>query len=351
MRNKNTINRGKELLVILFIVFSFVFYRPWGTNNHNKQQPTVYVIETKTEYGARIDYIDSKGQPCKAEGENYTSIEKYCDKDGRTVFQYYYSMGEPVAAVNGQYGMSYGYDEQGRITSIVYLNKEGNPANNSQGFAFSNRAYYSDGRLRYEYYRDADGNPARLGAGQYGTKYFRGIAFYSDINGWIKPNLAFFANQCQWFVIIVGILLCMAFSFTRQEWALPLFASYVLFMAYITLARRNETGNINIIPFWSYMQFFQNASIRYEILNNIWLFVPFGVAVHRFVKRKTWKESAAAPFFFSAAIEMTQLLFKVGLCEMDDVISNTVGGIIGFVIADMLDRWRLIICRYTKAEM
>lgn len=63
-----------------------------------------------------------------------------------------------------------------------------------------------------------------------------------------------------------------------------------------------------------------------EILNNIWLFIPLGAIMYRLYPK--WSVTLV-PFGISAAVEAMQYLLSVGLCELDDVISNGMGGIIG----------------------
>ena len=43
----------------------------------------------------------------------------------------------------------------------------------------------------------------------------------------------------------------------------------------------------------------------------------------------------------SAAIEISQYIFTLGLCELDDVICNTVGAVIGFAVMSLLDRKKI----------
>ena len=86
--------------------------------------------------------------------------------------------------------------------------------------------------------------------------------------------------------------------------------------------------------FWSYRQFF-SPTYYYgtEILQNMWLFVPFGAILYS-LTRKKW--IVVVPLLFSFAIELTQLIFGLGLFEFDDIISNSVGGLFGLLIACLL---------------
>ena len=39
-----------------------------------------------------------------------------------------------------------------------------------------------------------------------------------------------------------------------------------------------------------------------------------------------------AAFLLSMTIEVTQLIFRCGLCELDDMIDNTLGAIVGYAV-------------------
>ena len=66
-----------------------------------------------------------------------------------------------------------------------------------------------------------------------------------------------------------------------------------------------------------------------EILNNIGLFTPFGAIVYRLYPR--WRV-ALVSVVISVTVEAVQYLLSVGLCELDDVISNGLDGIAGVIV-------------------
>lgn len=95
-------------------------------------------------------------------------------------------------------------------------------------------------------------------------------------------------------------------------------------------------NSVNLIPFKTikdYIIYRNNLSdnIKYgNILGNIILFIPFGSIVPtllkgRFRALKTFLYS----FCFSLFIEIIQLFFRIGSFDVDDIILNTFGGLIG----------------------
>lgn len=84
--------------------------------------------------------------------------------------------------------------------------------------------------------------------------------------------------------------------------------------------------------FWSYKAWFAgNASLGREIVLNILLFVPFGFSM-ALITKKNWVVIVAA-LVLTAASEVVQLLFGLGLFEWDDIINNTLGAVIGVMMA------------------
>ena len=68
------------------------------------------------------------------------------------------------------------------------------------------------------------------------------------------------------------------------------------------------------------------------------MFVPFGfLPWMRFEKLDSIKVIVLLAFIFSLFIETSQLVFKVGLFELDDLFDNTLGTVIGYGIFYSLD--------------
>lgn len=68
-----------------------------------------------------------------------------------------------------------------------------------------------------------------------------------------------------------------------------------------------------------------------NLLGNILIFVPFGALLPCVTRKKIhWYQAICYSFLFSLFIECSQLFAKVGVFDVDDLILNTVGGLIGF---------------------
>ena len=116
-----------------------------------------------------------------------------------------------------------------------------------------------------------------------------------------------------------------------------LLALYIGGKLYQTLICR-EPGTeyqYNFNPFWSYQKFCIQAK---QILLNILLFIPFGVLLSSVLSCGNLIIAlfitAISGFVLSSLIEFCQLVFRLGLCEFDDVFDNTLGTVIetGFFV-------------------
>ena len=74
-------------------------------------------------------------------------------------------------------------------------------------------------------------------------------------------------------------------------------------------------------------------SVFLNLYGNIIAFVPFGMLL-RWARNKktTFWQAVLFSFLFTLAIEVSQYITKLGVFDIDDIIMNTLGGIIGYCI-------------------
>ena len=70
-----------------------------------------------------------------------------------------------------------------------------------------------------------------------------------------------------------------------------------------------------------------NKAEAVQYLLNILFFIPYGLL---FPWKDNWKRVFASALFLLLLIELSQFIFNLGWCEVDDVISNTLGAMIGW---------------------
>ena len=114
--------------------------------------------------------------------------------------------------------------------------------------------------------------------------------------------------------------------------ALSLIIPYLFLTLVATVIKRSPTveSRIMLEPFRTYRQYFTDEFIWFEIRANILLFIPIGFLLPMVIKKPIWLPPIIG-IGISVIIELIQLITHRGLCETDDVISNTIGFMIGFV--------------------
>lgn len=103
--------------------------------------------------------------------------------------------------------------------------------------------------------------------------------------------------------------------------------------------------NTNFIPFFSFYVLYTTPYISSLVLvpffknliGNLVLFLPWGIMLPLLGKRF---KSAKSFFLLTAcviiAVELLQLVFKVGICDVEDFILNMLGAAIGYIITRIL---------------
>lgn len=116
-----------------------------------------------------------------------------------------------------------------------------------------------------------------------------------------------------------------------------MFIVSVLGILYITLVRKGtQTREIYLLPFHIFSEAASETDFYRSLLMNIFLFVPFGIFAPFSLPDglKTGRKILIAVFaavVLSVIVEAVQYFFCLGRCETDDVLSNTVGAVIGSV--------------------
>jgi glycopeptide antibiotics resistance protein len=110
-----------------------------------------------------------------------------------------------------------------------------------------------------------------------------------------------------------------------------LLLGYVFLVLCSTILFRDSTPDMKcyLLPFGSLSRL-DNRTLAQNLLNII-LFIPIGFLVGGAFKRKHLLKAIGVGWVLSLSIEIVQLITGRGVCNIDDVIHNTMGCIIGFV--------------------
>jgi len=76
----------------------------------------------------------------------------------------------------------------------------------------------------------------------------------------------------------------------------------------------------------------------YNVFGNIVLFVPAGVYAALFGRSKGLVVNMLYIFLISLSIELIQLVFGLGVCDIDDILLNCLGGLTGILLYRLLQK-------------
>lgn len=125
-----------------------------------------------------------------------------------------------------------------------------------------------------------------------------------------------------------------------------LFAVYLILLCYfLFIAERmgrsfaERAYHYNLMPFkeirrfWTYRDTLGFWSVVLNLVGNVVAFIPFGIMLPRLFPRcRKFLLTMLFSFEFSLCVELIQLVGKVGSFDVDDILLNTLGGVLGFLI-------------------
>lgn len=139
------------------------------------------------------------------------------------------------------------------------------------------------------------------------------------------------------FATVCGIIIVLSYTFKSRKyfirnaaWCLLIGYVFLITCATILFRETSETIRYSMYPFWGYTQLY-NKLIAQSILN-VGMFVPIGYLLGVVIKQLDFIKILGIGCLLSLTIEITQLLSRRGVCNIDDVIHNTLGCIIGYGI-------------------
>lgn len=152
-------------------------------------------------------------------------------------------------------------------------------------------------------------------------------------------------------LIILIALVILGRKLTNTKYEKPLnvilFICYFVTLIYITFIRGGRSGISGVsirfpLPFLQAIISLHYGMIANRSVLNVLLFVPFGFLFPRIIENfsKTigkskpvkWQLVVICGFTVSLLIEISQLVFKFGIFELDDLIKNTMGSFIGYYL-------------------
>ena len=123
-----------------------------------------------------------------------------------------------------------------------------------------------------------------------------------------------------------------------------LFVLYIIFVFYFLLISEiyGRTGEMQeyhynlvlfkeIKRFWNYRKQLGIFATATNLLGNVLIFLPFGFFMAMASKYRSFLSTLVYSFALSLTVEISQLFMKVGCFDVDDLLLNTIGGMLGFI--------------------
>lgn len=159
------------------------------------------------------------------------------------------------------------------------------------------------------------------------------IKYFDDIN----KNVPYSVFEDLAIVFCIGTVIILAICGVKKGLLYLsglLLAEYVflLFCTTIVYRRFNKELGYELHPFWSYGR----DDLIAENVMNVVVFVPVGLLLGCAFKGMTWWKVMMIGMCVSGAIETMQFVYKRGFAEVDDVMHNTLGCLIGYCIYSLI---------------
>lgn len=152
---------------------------------------------------------------------------------------------------------------------------------------------------------------------------------------WSVREIIFFVIL---FLILIGVLLKLL---KRKKLSRIQFLGWIALYIFLSIifastifTRATKERHYELYPFcsWKEMIINQNSGCLEGIILNIILFLPIGGILPMLSKKIGWKHATLIGFTISAVIELSQLTLCRGWFSWDDLIHNTLGCVIGYLV-------------------
>ena len=122
------------------------------------------------------------------------------------------------------------------------------------------------------------------------------------------------------------------------------FKNLMIHLGHLRFRVTQQSGQTNLIPFKTIASYLRgDHGWLFGVVNlvgNVALFAPIGFLVPFAVPNLTWRGSLALAAAVGLAFEGLELAFQAGEFDVDDLILNALGVMVGFAFAQSSLRWR-----------
>lgn len=154
----------------------------------------------------------------------------------------------------------------------------------------------------------------------------------------IKKEHKSLVLMCTWVLFIIYMIALVYFLFFSEQMG----------------RKTSDVYKYSLVPFKEIKRYLQYkdqlgmGSVILNIVGNVVAFAPFGFVLPIITKYRKCYKVLLLSLEFSLVVEIIQLVSKVGSFDVDDLILNTIGGVIGYVSYKIL--YRLIVWEEPNGE-
>ncbi len=142
-------------------------------------------------------------------------------------------------------------------------------------------------------------------------------------------------------IIAISLIICcivmvlyrykINYPYFLRQTSFCLFCGYFFFVLCTTIFYREETfeKRYQLYPLWSYTVLYER--LLAQLILNVLMFIPIGFFVGGALKKKRILDVIGIGLALSFFIELTQLITTRGVFNVDDIIHNVLGCIIGYL--------------------
>ena len=150
---------------------------------------------------------------------------------------------------------------------------------------------------------------------------------------------------------------------TRNRWLGLLL--FVLYLSLLFFSEMQERGVLvkpdytyNLVPFREIRRYLLHGrqigffGVLLNLWGNILGFLPLGFILPIFSRRcrRHWYNTVISAYLLSFSIEAAQLLLRAGSCDVDDLILNSFGAFLGYLLFQLVQRLRELRRLWTSRE-
>ena len=162
---------------------------------------------------------------------------------------------------------------------------------------------------------------------------------------YVQPMNQVYFEAVSMFIIWTALMFLLRGKARRIVAGAGFVLAFALIIVFTVFGRKaGEKGELRLIPFITFQMGKRNPEFYRALFMNFLLFMPFGLSLPFALPQKAKLKplvTIVSGFALSVFVEAVQYFAKIGECETDDVLMNTLGvaaGVMSFVIVGAVSK-------------